>query len=42
MGDSISTYAGYTPVADGHNLNHRNRYPQSNLISSTEGVGKTW
>ena len=27
IGDSASTYEGYTPVADGHNLKHRNRYP---------------
>lgn len=27
IGDSASTYEGYTPVADGHNLKHRSRYP---------------
>jgi len=39
MGDSISTFTGYTPVADGFNLAHRNRYPQNNL--STD-VNETW
>ncbi len=39
MGDSISTFAGYTPEDDGFNLDHRNRYPQSNL--STD-VNETW
>lgn len=39
LGDSISTFAGYTPVADGHNLQHRNRYPQDNLITNVE---ETW
>lgn len=27
LGDSISTYTGWIPVADGHNLAHRARYP---------------
>lgn len=29
IGDSASTYEGYTPVADGWNLKHRNRYPNA-------------
>lgn len=36
LGDSISTFTGYTPVADGHNLTHRNRYPQSDLLTDVE------
>ena len=36
MGDSITTFAGWTPVADGHNLAHRNRYPQSNLFTDVQ------
>lgn len=36
MGDSITTFAGWTPVADGHNLEHRNRYPQSNLFTDVQ------
>ena len=39
MGDSISTFEGWIPVEDGHNLNHRKRYPQSNLF---EDVRLTW
>ena len=39
LGDSISTFAGYIPVADGFNLSHRARYPQSNLLTE---VDKTW
>lgn len=39
MGDSISTFAGYIPVADGFNLAHRARYPQSNLLTD---VNETW
>ena len=39
MGDSISTFDGYTPVADGFNLEHRDRYPQSNLLTD---VNETW
>ena len=27
LGDSISTFDGYIPIADGHNLKHRARYP---------------
>ena len=29
LGDSISTYTGWIPVADGHNLTHRARYPEN-------------
>ena len=39
LGDSISTFAGYIPIADGFNLQHRPRYPQSNLFSD---VNLTW
>ncbi len=39
LGDSISTYAGYIPTADGYNLEHLARYPQDNLFS---GVEHTW
>ena len=39
MGDSLSTFEGWIPVEDGHNLNHRKRYPQSNLY---EDVRLTW
>ena len=39
MGDSISTFEGWIPVDDGHNLTHRKRYPQANLF---EDVRLTW
>ena len=39
LGDSISTFAGYIPVADGFNLEHLARYPQSNLLTD---VNETW
>lgn len=39
LGDSISTFSGYIPVSDGHNLTHRARYPQSNLLTD---VTLTW
>ena len=39
LGDSISTFAGYIPVADGFKLEHRPKYPQSNLFSD---VNLTW
>ena len=39
LGDSISTFAGYIPVADGFNLAHRARYPQDNLLMD---VNETW
>lgn len=39
MGDSISTFEGWIPVEDGHNLNHRKRYPQDNLF---DDVRLTW
>lgn len=39
LGDSISTFGGYIPVADGFNLAHRPRYPQDNLLTN---VNETW
>ena len=36
---STSTFAGYIPVADGFNLEHRPRYPQANLLTD---VNETW
>ena len=39
LGDSISTFAGYIPVADGFNLKHYARYPQDNLFTEVE---HTW
>ena len=39
LGDSISTFAGYIPKADGINLAHRPRYPQDNLLTD---VNDTW
>lgn len=39
MGDSISTFEGWIPIEDGHNLNHRKRYPQYNLF---DDVRLTW
>lgn len=39
LGDSSSTFAGYIPEADGFNLAHRARYPQSNLLTD---VDETW
>lgn len=39
LGDSISTFEGYIPVADGVNLAHRARYPQENLLTDVNG---TW
>ena len=39
MGDSISTFAGYIPVADGFNREHLARYPQSDLLTD---VNETW
>ena len=39
LGDSISTFAGYIPVADGFNLAHKTRYPQDNLLTD---VNETW
>ena len=39
LGDSISTFAGYIPEADGINLLHRPRYPQDNLLTD---VNDTW
>ncbi|MBR4078200.1 MAG: hypothetical protein IKK17_06310, partial [Oscillospiraceae bacterium] len=39
LGDSISTFAGYIPVADGFNLEHLSRYPQDDLLTD---VNETW
>lgn len=39
LGDSISTFEGWIPVADGHNLAHRKRYPQADLLMD---VRLTW
>ncbi len=39
LGDSISTFAGYIPVADGFNREHLARYPQDNLLTD---VNETW
>ena len=39
FGDSISTFAGYIPVADGFNLEHLARYPQDDLLTD---VNETW
>ncbi len=39
LGDSISTFEGYIPRADGRNLAHRTRYPQDNLLTD---VNLTW
>ncbi len=39
LGDSISTFAGFIPEADGINLAHRSRYPQNNLLTD---INETW
>ncbi|MBQ8611926.1 MAG: SGNH/GDSL hydrolase family protein, partial [Oscillospiraceae bacterium] len=39
LGDSISTFAGYIPTADGFNLEHLARYPQDNLLTD---VNEMW
>ena len=39
LGDSISTFDGYIPVADGFNLQHLARYPQADLLTD---VNETW
>ena len=39
LGDSISTFMGYIPRADGVNLEHRTRYPQEDLLAD---VNDTW
>ena len=39
MGDSISTYAGWIPAADGFNLEHISRYPDENNQLTVE---ETW
>ncbi|MBQ4060665.1 MAG: metallophosphoesterase [Bacilli bacterium] len=38
MGDSVSTFKGYIPVADGFNLNHAVYYP----TSAVGDVNQTW
>ena len=38
MGDSISTFAGWVPTADGHNLEHTCRYPQEGLLTNVEDM----
>lgn len=42
MGDSISTFAGYIPTADGFNLAHRTRYPDTSRIPDVTNVNQTW
>lgn len=39
LGDSISTFEGYIPEADGVNLKHTARYPQEDLVVEVE---ETW
>jgi len=39
LGDGISTFAGYIPVADGFNQEHTARYPQDGLLTD---VNETW
>jgi len=39
LGDSISTFEGYIPKADGFNLEHLARYPQDDLVTD---VKETW
>ena len=39
LGDSISTFAGYIPTADGFNMEHLARYPQDDLLTD---VNETW
>ena len=39
LGDSISTFAGYIPAADGKNRHHAKRYPQDDLLTD---VNETW
>ncbi len=39
LGDSISTFAGYIPTADGFNLEHLSVYPQGYLLTD---VNETW
>lgn len=38
MGDSISTFTGWVPVADGHNLEHTCRYPQEGFVTEVEDM----
>lgn len=39
LGDSISTFEGFIPTADGINLAHRARYPQPDLLTD---INDTW
>ena len=42
LGDSISTFAGYIPTADGFNLEHLSRYPDAGRIPDVTAVEQTW
>ena len=42
LGDSISTFAGYIPEADGFNLEHLSRYPDADRIPDVTAVEQTW
>lgn len=42
LGDSISTFAGYIPMADGFNLEHLSRYPDAGRIPDVTAVEQTW
>ncbi len=42
MGDSISTFAGYIPVADGFNLEHKTHYPNTKTNPDVTNVNDTW
>ena len=42
LGDSISTFAGYIPVADGFNLEHLARYPDASRVPDVTDVNQTW
>jgi len=42
LGDSISTFAGYIPVADGFNLEHLSRYPDAGRIPDVTVADQTW
>lgn len=39
LGDSISTYAGYIPIEDELNLEHRAKYPNRQILTN---VNRTW
>ncbi|MBQ2382428.1 MAG: hypothetical protein II290_00160, partial [Oscillospiraceae bacterium] len=42
LGDSISTWSGYIPAADGFNATHVTRYPDSSRIPDVTSVDQTW